>query len=242
MRAISGSLAAFITFVLASVAAAGDTASLDILGYSPDGKVFAFEEYGQQDGSGFAYSSIFFLDITADKFLAGTPIRVRIDDEESIAKIRGIARAKAGPLIDQYRLTENPGVMVAYNPPSEVDSDPHKVRYYPYLSAQPGGLTNTLELKTRDFPPSQDCLNMTGSYVGFTLTLTEYQAQPFDKVLHADSTVPKSRNCPNEYRIGAVVSSEAAEATPIAMIMVGSFGFEGNDRRWIAVPIQPYGP
>jgi predicted secreted protein len=39
-----------------------------------------------------------------------------------------------------------------------------------------------------------------------------------------------------------VVSSEIRDVTPMAMILVGSYGFEGNDRRWIAVPINPYGP
>jgi hypothetical protein len=28
----------------------------------------------------------------------------------------------------------------------------------------------------------------------------------------------------------------------MALILVDSFGFEGNDRRWIAVPVNPDGP
>jgi hypothetical protein len=41
------------------VAQAGDAAKLDILGFSKDGGVFAFEEYGVQDGSGFPYANRF---------------------------------------------------------------------------------------------------------------------------------------------------------------------------------------
>ena len=62
MRTFAGSLAAFAVTAVAGSAAAGDTASLSVLGYSPDGKVFAFEEYGIFDGSGFPYSNIYFID------------------------------------------------------------------------------------------------------------------------------------------------------------------------------------
>lgn len=91
-------------------------------------------------------------------------------------------------------------------------------------------------------PASQACLNMTGTFSGFRLRLTENQGNAFDTILHDDKAVPKSRGCPNGYRIGAVVASELGEVPHIAMIIVGSTGFEGNDRRWIAVPIRPYGP
>jgi predicted secreted protein len=226
----------------ASGASAGDTASLNVLGYSPDGKVFAFEEYGVSDGAGFPYSTIYFIDVEADKYLAGTPIRIRVEEEGPISKVREMARAKAAALTAKYKLADNPGVIVAYNPPSEIGSDPGKVRFYPYVSAPPHSYTYTIELKEKDFPVSADCAGFADSYRGFTLTLTEYQGQPMDKVLHDDASVPKSRLCPNEYRIGAVVSSEFKEVTPMAMILVGSHGFEGNDRRWIAVPVDPYGP
>ena len=223
-------------------AAAGDMASLDVLGYSRDGQVFAFEEYGIFDGSGGAYSSIYFIDIKTDTFLPGTPIRAREHEEGRLAAIRADTRSKAGPLIARHGLADNPGVLVAYNPPSEIGGDPHKLRYYPYLSAQISGYTYTLELEERELPPAGDCAKFTDSHAGFTLRLTENQGQPFDKVLHADSTIPKSRNCPNQYRIGAVVASEIRDVPHMAMILVGSFGFEGNDQRWIAVPVLPYGP
>jgi predicted secreted protein len=223
-------------------ASAGDMASLDVLGYSRDGKIFAFEEYGILDGSGGAYSSIYFIDIAADKFLPGTPIRALEHEEGRLSAIRTETRFKAAALVEKHGIADNPGAIVAYNPPSEIGSDPHMLRYYPYLSAQVTGYTYTLELEQREFPPSSECLNMTGSYTGFTLRLTENQGAPFDKELHADSTIPASRGCPNDYRIGAVVSSEFRDVPQIAMIIVGRFGFEGNDRRWIAVPILPYGP
>lgn len=225
----------------AGSASAGDTASLNVLGYSPDGRVFAFEEYGITDGAGFPYSNIYFIDTAEDRFVPGTPFRIHVDEEAQLGKVRETARAKAAALIAEYRLSDNPGVIVAYNPPSEIDGDPHRLHFTSYVSAPPHGSTHTLVLGEKDFPVSADCAGFADSNKGFTLKLSEYQGQKTDKLLHDDTGVPRSRGCANEYRIGAVISSEVREAPLIAMILVGSYGFEGNDRRWIAVPVDPYG-
>lgn len=234
-------LVSCITLLLAGAgaAAAGDSSYLNAIGYSDDGKIFAFEEYGTQDGSGFAYSNIFFLDTESDAFLPGTPIKVMIEEEESMAKIRALSLAKAKPLIEKYNLADNPGILVAYNTISEVDSDPFKLRYYPFISSPPRSQTETLVLTEKEFPAPEKCLNMVGVYSGFTLTQTERGGEPTNIVIHDDKTVPASRYCPNGYRLGAVISHELGRGPQIAMIQVSNFGFEGNDQRWIAVPVQP---
>lgn len=218
-------------------ALAGDSAQLSVIGYSADGRVFGFEEYGIQDGSGFAYSNIFFIDTETDKFLPGTPIKVLVEDEESIGKIRKLARAKAGPLIAQYDLENNPGLLVAYNPISEAESDPHKLRYYPYPADPPRSQTFTIQLTEKPQPAPKACLNMVGTFSGFSLAFTEAFAEPSSRLIYEDKQVPASRNCPNGYRLAAIVTSESESAPTIAMIQVSTFGFEGNDERWIAVPV-----
>lgn len=217
---------------------AGDSAQLNVIGYSRDGKVFAFEEYGILDGSGEAYSNYYFLDTKADKFLPETPIKVQLDQEQSIAKIRELARKKATPLIRRYNLEDNPGYLLTYNPVSEAESDPHRVRYYGYPSSPPRAQTYTLVLTEKPFPASKDCLNMTGNYSGFSLAFTEALSEPSNRVIYEDKQIPASRNCPNGYRIGAVIGGETENAPMVAMIEVSSFGFEGNDERWIAVPFR----
>ena len=242
MKRFAGLLIGLVLLSMAGKAWAGDTSSLNVLGYSPDGNVFGFEEYGIADGSGFPYSNVFFIDIAEDKFLPGTPIRIRVEDEAPLSNIRKMALAKAEPLMAKYKLADNPGVIVAYNPPSEIDSNPTRLRFQSYVSAPPYGHTNRLVLATKDFPTPETCAGFSDSYLGFTLRLTEYHGQPMDKVIHDDTSVPASRLCANGYSIGAVVSSEIREETLIVMILVSSYGFEGPDRRWIAVPVNPYGP
>ncbi len=64
-----------LSLLLVMPALAGDRAQIDLIGYSDDGSYFAFEEFGIQDGSGFAYSSIYVVDLVDDSWVVGTPIR-----------------------------------------------------------------------------------------------------------------------------------------------------------------------
>ena len=54
--------------LLATPAFAGDRALVDIIGYSENANYFAFEEFGIQDGSGFAYSNIYVVDLETDSW------------------------------------------------------------------------------------------------------------------------------------------------------------------------------
>ena len=62
-------------------AVAGDRALIDYVGFSADFRYFAFEEFGIQDGSGFAYSNIFVVDLATDSWVVGTPVRVQAESE-----------------------------------------------------------------------------------------------------------------------------------------------------------------
>lgn len=113
----------FIVLFLAafskSIAIAGDYADRKILGFSPDGHYFAFEQYGVQDGSGFPYSEIFIIDAVADKWVAGTPVRKRIDDESAkLSDVRDQAIKEAGPILSRLNISE-PGEHLASNPRAE---------------------------------------------------------------------------------------------------------------------------
>ena len=95
---------------LASPAAAGDAAALRMIGFSPDGAVFAFEQYTMLYEDEAAFSEYFFIDTHTDRYLPGTPIKVllRDDDGNDEKKAREQAAAKAAPLIEQHKI-EQPG-------------------------------------------------------------------------------------------------------------------------------------
>jgi predicted secreted protein len=222
--------------LVATPVEAGDRALIDYLGYSDDGRSFAFEEFGIQDGSGFPYANIYVIDLATDSWVAGTPIRVRIETESaSVTEARETALSEATPILDQFGIG-TPAQLLAVNGDGEVGTAGHGLSF-----GRPGyGLDGpqdpvrlTLETFSADSP--QDCETYLGeSALGFALSLD-------GTVIQEDGeTLPNSRGCPMDYRIHAVVAPadwSGASGGRVAIIASYPFGFEGPDRRFLAVPI-----
>ncbi|MCB1487238.1 MAG: DUF2259 domain-containing protein, partial [Bauldia sp.] len=72
-------------------------------------------------------------------------------------------------------------------------------------------------------------------FQGFRLTLTDPDGQAH--VLSSDQQIPKSRRCPLSYGISEVDVYFPPNGQPVLVVLVNvfSFGFEGYDRRFLAV-------
>ncbi len=218
-----------------SIARAGDYASRQILGFSDDGRYFAFEQYGVQDGSGFPYSEIFIMDTGADKWVEGSPIRSRIDDENAVqAEARKQARSQADPLLEKLRITE-PGELLASNPRSELSADPGKVVFNAaHRFTPPVTKPVTLTLSEKPLDPGECGQYTDESIKGFSLTMTPEDGDAI--VLHDDKSVPASRGCPLGYAIADVLRHEHEGKTAYAILLhVATVGFEGPNSRFLAV-------
>ncbi len=75
-------------------ARAGDGSAVNVLGFSADGRYFAFEQYGEQDGSGSFYSTITAIEIAGDRLVKGMPVAA-IMDPDNPAPGQGAAREAA---------------------------------------------------------------------------------------------------------------------------------------------------
>jgi len=227
----------FATCVLAgapALAMAGDFAERSILGFSPDGSRFAFEEFGIQDGSGFPYSNLFVLDTQKDAWVAGTPVRVRLDDETAgIAAARAAARKQAG---DKLNGLDQPGTLLASNPITESGRDPYSVtfRRHPVQLLDGPELTVSLQTIPLDAPNNDDPAYKTQ---GFRLVLKDERGET---VLHEDKALPASRGTALDYRINDVIIQQrfGQPATLVVLVMVLTRGFEGPDGRYMAVTAQ----
>lgn len=225
---------------LVSGAQAGDTARIQILGFSEDGSRFAFEQYGVQDGSGFPYSEIFILDVAKDSWVKPSPFRRRDDVDDSqgydedalLATARAENRATAQPHLRNTGIAGK-GLTVGHNPHSELSSDPHRMVVNPYDMMPPAD--DPLKLVITEYPmASGDCSSYGADTKGFRLTLT-YHGKT--RVLNDDKTVPSSRNCPLTYRIERILTYFPNNAPPVFAVLVQmeSHGFEGPDRRYLAI-------
>ena len=222
-------------------ALAGDIASFQPIGFSPDGGVFAFEEFGVQDGSGFPYSNIFFIDTKNDAFLPDTPFRVRLDDEAAgLGKARAETYRKAASLIERHDMTGNPGLLAAFDPITE-DGETHRLRYRQHAAEPPVGGFFQLSLAEFALPVPDRCKDFVPEGTGFRLAFEEEDGKPSSRTVHVDEKIPESRNCPTGYRLGGVMIHHPQGGSPVhvALVQVMSFGFEGRDGRWIAIPAMP---
>lgn len=227
--------AAVVAFLLAAgIARAGDYADLDVIGFSPDGATFAFEEYGVQDGSGFPYSNIYVVKTAADRWVAGTPVRVQLNAEQAtLASARKQARDKAKGVLGSAKIG-TPAIVLAANPATEVSADPHHVIFLPRIITPGGGTPYDLVLTENELP-APSCPNVGQPFKGFSLVLTGPQGLP--RTLASDTAIPSSRRCPLGYAISAVVTNDHSKGQPVLVVIVSVFsvGFEGRDRRFIAV-------
>ena len=226
--------------LMAAPALAGDRAMIDIIGYSPDYRYFAFEEYGMQDGSGFPYSNIYVLDLPSDSWVKGTPVRVMIEDDSANsteADARQKAWAEAKPKLDELEVRES-AEWIAMNGDGEPGDGTSLTFGSPGYSFNDPQGSYMLTLETFPAEAGEDfCTGLVDVNLGFALTLDDNGTV---RELHRDTgKLPASRGCPMAYRIHGVVARPASDGVHagVAVISVFPYGFEGPDRRFIAVPL-----
>ena len=190
--------------LFAAAAHAGDTAQVNVLGFTPDGSIFAFEEYGVQDGSGFPYANRFYIDTASDSFVAGTPIRVRLDDEgATLGEARARAQAEGEKIATDATLKENRGVTAGWNPVTELSADPHRIAVNLRPVIPP--IDEPVEFRLEELALTQPerCRDL-GEIVGFRLTRVGLDPGETAQLVHEDDDIPQSRGCPLGYHIGGV--------------------------------------
>jgi predicted secreted protein len=240
VRAAMARLAASAATLLALAlpATAGDRALIDYVGFSKDFRYFAFEEFGIQDGSGFAYSNIFVVDLDTDSWVIGTPVRVQAESEEtSLVKVRSQAAQQAADHVDEFDLTV-PVEVAAMIGDGVPDTDAATLTFGA-PGYMPGAVSGNyrLELTTYDTTAVSPCGDWFGvNPKGYALTITD---QGSERLIHRDAGLPRSRGCPLDYRLHSVVMpfEGATLSNAVAIISVYPGGFEGPDRRFLAVPL-----
>lgn len=231
-------LCALALAALAQPSLAGDRALIDFVGYSDDFRYFAFEEFGTQDGSGFAYSNMFVVDLSTDSWVVGTPVRVQAESEdESLATIRARAKEEIADHVAEFGI-EVPVELIAVNGDGVPDSDARALTFgVPgYL---PGMVSGKFDLRVSTFPAvaASPCAEwFDAAPLGYELRISDSGTE---RLVYRDGNLPRSRGCPMDYRLYAVVMPFGGTtiSNAVAIISVYPGGFEGPDRRFLAVPL-----
>ncbi|HKQ94592.1 MAG TPA: DUF2259 domain-containing protein [Aestuariivirgaceae bacterium] len=222
---------------------AADAAERQVLGFSADGRYFAFEQFGVQDGSGFPYSDIFIIDTEKDSWQPGTPVRVMLQEEKAnVTVARRQAAEDARSFISSLKI-EEPGIVLASQSSYQSGSDPLKLAfrssYVPTDPAEDDEVT-TVALEEIVLPGPPKCPAGDLPYAGFALSIKPSGAAQFTTV-HRDTEIPASRVCPLKYSLSDIIGFRPTIDGPVrlvALVSVYSYGFEGMDRRFVAVSLQ----
>lgn len=220
----------------ATPALAGDMAQIDILGFTADGGIFAFEEYGVQDGSGFPYAHRFYIDTSTDRFVSGSPVRVRLEDENaSLQAARAEARRKGERIVRDREL--DPGFAAGVNAIGEMNADAVRMVVNPRPVFPM--IDEPLEFRLDPIPMPQivRCAGF-GEVYGFRALRIRARDGAPTETLHEDrDKIPLSRGCPTGYGVVAVQTAypDAGEPVFALVVSVARTGFEGPDHRYLAI-------
>ncbi|MGL1922222.1 MAG: DUF2259 domain-containing protein [Hyphomicrobiales bacterium] len=219
---------------LANAAQARDAALSRIIGFSPDGKYFAFEQYGVGDASGLPFSEIFFIDTIKNTWVQD-PIRILIkDDNITLSQARIKAVVEATPIIKRLGTTLH-GFTVASNPITQEVTDRNNINFGVFPDA-PSYDRYNLKLTMRNFE-NEKCKSYAPDTKIFNLALTSLSNQGITRN-YADNSLPTSRGCALDYSISEIHFFEATNGDVVFMTFVNvmSYGWEGLDRRFMVTP------
>jgi predicted secreted protein len=251
-------LLALVLVATAPVARAGDGAAVNVLGFSADGRYFAFEQYGK-DGSGTPYSSVSAVEIAGDRPVKGTPVSAIMEadnpgpsnespgkepHDKQLADIRARAAADAAALLQQLGIA-SAGQMVAavrdsharrLLPPDEVKNAMKAAVGTVTLPADRFGSDTRLVLREFDIALPRCNGVVSGEHpTGLALTV-ERKGRPTIH-LRRDQTIPPSRRCPERYGIAEAHALHLADGATALAVVIQYFypASEGPDRRFLVV-------
>jgi predicted secreted protein len=222
---------------------AGDRAGLNVLGYSKDLRYFAFEEFGVRDGSGGNYSHIFVVDLSDDSWVDGTPFLTdQAGDTDDVAPKLDAIRAKTAGLaaatLTSLKISVPATTLVLLGDGvPEADGKTMSAAFPSCCGSNDTDASVAVSLALTTFASKSAAPCSVDTALGYALTATYADGSSHE--LHRDGdTLPKSRSCPKDYRLYAIVAPFEAFQPRVAIISSYPFDFEGVSRRFLAVPID----
>jgi len=258
LKRILAALAFGLAALTGSPALAIESLAVKVLGFSPDGRYFAFVQYGGYGDHSSYIAETFVIDTSRDRFVEGMPVRVTADmrednpnEDEELKEILATAAKRAEPLMSRYNIVK-PGTLlmrVEEAKTQEVASGSDRpvagIGAVIAKHAQLGDLGLRLDPKELTWPKTSKLGNHKGAAscakeldwqkgAGFRLTLAQSGKS---SVLNDDRTIPASRNCALGYGIAEVHAFDRPDGKVTLAVLVGmdQRGFEGSDRVFLAV-------
>ena len=230
MKTIVNALLTGLMIIASTAAYAGDASESKVLGFSNDGRYFAYMQSGIQDGSGFFYAQIDVIDVEQNKLLK--TVYGDSEDESTDYEMLSpaqeqqfVAKLKQTANLNRYGINEkNVGKVVLSRPYTDVSEYKNTVFAIDYWAQ--GGTSSSIETFklniTEETAPNEAhnewCREpFWGSDNSKMMTLsiiTNYSIYPEENtnseeiILQKDTRAPASRSCAWGYRVAELSATK----------------------------------
>lgn len=227
-------------------ALAGDAAIPAIIGFSKDGRYFAFEEYGTIDASIHPYSSIFVIDLNTGRAMIGSPFAVQWDREGPEEEARAEARKQAAPLLAKLNIGEQPSAQVIDNAAHLFDA-PTPDRAYEIRAAEGQTLQigdvlskGVIKVKIKALNSASSACAAAGRSDAKNFALLRALAGKPLETVYVDRPAGTERGCSERNGLNALYAympPDKGEPRLVALVSYWPHRWEEPDRRYLAIPV-----
>jgi predicted secreted protein len=231
-------LAALLLLASVSPAMAAASAAFAAIGYSDDNRYFAFEEFSIGDEGTAPFSSVHIIDLTTGADVEGSPFWADSGEgTDSVEDVRTYAGARAYDTLTALHIgtpgsfialigdgMEDAGTRLRFGFPGS--DGPNAVRANMALTLRTEATDIRDECSEGDYPTAA---NFTLSLLVDNMSQTVYPQQAKFALF-----------CPRDFRLYGVVQPVFGSDINglVAIVSVYSPGFEGFDRKFIAIPLR----
>ena len=175
----------------------------EFLGFSKNGNVFAYEEYGYHELSGVPYTVIHLINIHDNKDVFGSPVRVNvIKPGTKVNQVRNMARQMAQTFFVKYGISKAGKKLYHNNDLDKINGTviDNVVRHNDNIVSVHG-----FDFHVKSFYlPTRHCMSYGKDFqYGYELFVEQEGQMAF--ALHKDDKIPRARGCPREYVIADIV-------------------------------------
>lgn len=215
----------FLALTLAAANAdAGDLYNFRSLGFSNDGRYYAFVQSVVQDGSGFPSAEAAVIEVATNSMVKRKHV---VLEGDNATETQATTKAITGVDLAGYGINgNNKGETLLVRELSDRSRYADTVfgaNYYRDYSLTAESIP---EANPNDHCLSEDRGNL------LKLTLTGNTANPLNLVMQQDSKLPAARECAFKYEVRRVILSDDKL---VVIVSYHSNGFEGADIRFMAV-------
>lgn len=209
-----------------------------LIGYSENGRYLAYETFGHSGLEALGHATVHLIDLVEQRWVIGSPVSATTTDpSRTLASLRTEARARASFLIDDLHITR-PAIIAAMIGDGVPGNDAQQLHFgIPRPDGEAVSVPFTLEIAAFDVQAAAACEGvMNGAPRGFSLHIESFGQ---NSEVYSDGPLPRSRGCPDDYRLVAVVIPYQADDMrhAVALVSVRNIAADGVSRSFVPVPL-----